>query len=432
MTNDHDINPVRPDEGIRQNLRRLRLRLRAWLVTHGLGRLLGSLTVFAAASLLMDRSFRLDLPQRSIILLGGVVVLTVILVRRIAIPSMTRMSDTSLCWHLRKIDEPMAEKMLAALELSAARPGPVDPGSLAASAMADTGDSLDPTLFRHVLNRDRLNRARIILGACLAAWTVFVMVFPVTAVTWARRNVLLQQVKWPQRTRLLLQNAETGLAVVEGDDLVISVLAQGRIPRRVELAIDTQGRRASETLPRYGTNLFQTTLTRVSTDMRIRCRGGDDDTGWVPVRLVARPRLVSLAVAYEAPAYTRWGTRSMRRDESVFAVPAGGWLSVSGRVSKALQAVACQLGDASPAEPAQTHGNRFAVPRRQLMARTNTLLTLTCTDCDGLLVAPPPRVPLRVTADQPPRVVLDVAGSARGSLRAPSFPCASASVTSLV
>ena len=56
--------------------------------------------------------------------------------------------------------------------------------------------------------------------------------------TWFRRNVLLDDVEWPYRTRLVVEGfpaADPTLGVPRGDRLTIRARAEGEVPPRVRI-----------------------------------------------------------------------------------------------------------------------------------------------------------------------------------------------------
>jgi hypothetical protein len=396
---------------LRHELRRLRTALRVWFLIHGASRVIVTLLLCMAASLVSDMVFRFDTAQRSVLLAAAALGLAAMAVWLVARPMLTGISDLQLCWHLRKVNFQSASRLLAAMDLAGTTQAGVS-ADLAAAAVRDAPAFVDKVEFAHVLDATRIRRSRAVLGAAALLLALFPLLAPNTAALWFKRNVLLQNVRWPQRTYLDIDGAADGfLSVVQGDDLALKVNETGVRPSRVVLETVCGGETRRETLRRSGESAYFTALRNINRPMRIRCTGGDADTGWVEIRVTPRPVLELLDIAYSPPAYTRLPRQVPGREWSVFRVVEGGMLSVSGRVSKAVKSAAAGFGGKSRAVPVATSGRGFAV-QTALPHPTNTVLTFEVTDTDGLVVTPPPRVPLHVLADRAPtvRAELEYAG----------------------
>jgi hypothetical protein len=159
-----------------------------------------------------------------------------------------------------------------------------------------------------VLNHRRALHYSVAILLCTALAAVTVRFANETVGLWFRRNVLLLDEPWPQRTRLLVENLKDHkLVCPRGDDLVISaVVMKGyEVPRQTFVEYEGAGGQSGrEQMLQIGRGRFQRVFERLGNSMRCRVGGGDDRTDWFDVEVIDRPAITSVVIGIEPPSYT--------------------------------------------------------------------------------------------------------------------------------
>ena len=122
---------------------------------------------------------------------------------------------------------------------------------------------------------------------------------------------------WPQLTFLAIEipldtgverdGTTTRVRLARGEDLPVTVVAEGRTPSSVELVFDDGSRRAlAPSGEREGEALFTTTLRSLARDLAFTVEGGDDDRRRerVEVAALVPPDLTGLTVTVTPPTYS--------------------------------------------------------------------------------------------------------------------------------
>lgn len=222
---------------------------------------------------------------------------------------------------------------------------------------------------------------------------------------------------WPQRTYLKVLNYPE--VVSRGGQFVIEVATErGLTPEDVWIAFrDAEGaeRAAVIRFPmvRRG-NRFYFQRDQVRSDFEFRIWGGDDSSHpWRLVRVVEPPRLTSLAVELEPPAYTGW--KAEVSDGPIRAV-AGTRVSLRGMADRALRRVwiVQEPGGKLAAELADDR-RTFWFPPRSSTVQSQTIewkletsgrYSVHLQAEDGTLSVSDPEWEIRVIPDLPPVVAV--------------------------
>jgi hypothetical protein len=116
--------------------------------------------------------------------------------------------------------------------------------------------------------------------------------------------------KWPQRTNLVVENpTSTRMRIAAGEDLVVRVRAEKEVPSRVRLVFRFPGTgesgEARMTRTEEKGDRFEFAFARLVSPVRFRMEGGDASTEEYEVTVLEPPRLASIRVWLEPPAYTK-------------------------------------------------------------------------------------------------------------------------------
>jgi hypothetical protein len=396
---------------LRRRLARLRQGLWLWHFGAGASRILGVLALLALVSLLIDRSLRMDLVQRAISLCLALGALLALAWRELVRPMTRRIGAESLLLRVERSRPELKGRLVAAWEFAAMAELPEGASPVLVQAAIEQGRVLaEGTTFRGVLDWARF-RQRIQIGAvALAAMLSLALGAPDTMRLWFARNVLLQDVAWPQLTHLSVQGVVNGtLRVPAGGDLDLIVRAEGEQPDEVRFRYaDKTGNSYSEQIPRVG-DAFSTVFRNVSEPFKLRISGGDDQTGWIPVELVPRPEITSLAVSVEPPAYTGRRRAVLDARTGIFPVLAGSSVVLDGRASQGLREVnvAVEANRLLALNASNAAAFSIRLAPEQVKSATYRIQAVAT---NGVPTLRPMTVGLRVEPDRPPRVTASLDG----------------------
>lgn len=399
--------------GITRQLDELRRRLRRWLWLAGLSRVLLTLAALLALSFAVDRTFRMDRAQRAVSLALAAGTLGYAVYRWLVRPLRTELTDDALCRRVEQRHPELADSLISAFQLGRA-PDAATLGYsadfVAATIAAGTQRSAGFD-FGDVLDRRRHRQHLWIVTAVLVTLAALGVLFTGSLALWARRNLFLQTVAWPQRTHLAVEGLRDGrLRVPRGDDLELRVTANGVVPAAVTVAYRVTGHGGgSDTLVQTGPRGFRWKYANVFAPMKLRASGGDATTEWIPVELSERPMVAGLELAAELPAYTGQGRRVLPAGESSYPVLRGSALDVAGTATKPLASAALVWANHPPLPCAILDGSNFQV-RLPSTALTNTAYQIELTDTEGLAAKQLTRFTLRILDDARPLVRARLAG----------------------
>jgi len=287
---------------IQNKIASLRSQLTRWILVRGIGQWLLITIAVLLLDMGLDRLFKMDFAQRTVMLSLTVIGLAVLFFWKVIRPIWLRPSDSALVYEVEKKNPQLNESLLSAMQLDRLKG---DKAKLAGVSQqlvdvtikqgfqdaekVDFGGVLD-------LGQQRLNWSMFAVGALLAAVVGIGSASHPFLNTWFKRNVLLTNDQWPQETYLQVVGVRDGKL---DNSTVTDVL--------VSLEMDTPTGRS--TLPMKKTGESDGTehvlmLHNVSTGFRLRAIGGDDTTEWVDVELVEPPAITALTIAAKLPAYT--------------------------------------------------------------------------------------------------------------------------------
>lgn len=400
---------------IRSKLAALRRSVSLWFCIDGLAVLCGAVVVLSLLSLLVDRIFRMDRPQRILSLAVGLVVLGIVAWRRLVRPLSRKLIDDALSLVVEAQHAELRQSLVGALQLS--RLG--DPESIGASpamvqATIDAGARAAAGVeFRDTLDaRRRTGNLLAILGA-VALLGGICAIFPSTMGLWFSRNVLLSSRTWPQKTHLYIREATDGAIVCpRGDDLTVHVEAdtEGVVPSFVTIRYRAPGGASGgEQMVTVGKAVFRTIFKNVLEPFRIRASGGDADTPWCEVRLVERPAVETLTLGYLPPPYIGTTRIALPSNIGPHPLPGGSSLVVEGTATKDLATATLAFGKLEPwaCERVGARQFRIAVSGERLKSGAYAIALV---DRAGYASKQPARFSLKVVPDRKPTVRAKLVG----------------------
>ncbi len=337
---------------IRRRLHGLRRQLSTWIFVHGLGRWLMIILGVFAADMVLDRMFKMDFPQRVIMLAVMAVIALVFLFRKLLRPLSHKINDETLLMEVEKKNQESAQSIISSYQL-AQDDQLSEKGISVELAEATINQGLGKAKkinFGSALDQGQASKNWILLGVAGALAVILgvgigigtqllnsgdslmpqgaepvevdsasspqsKMPLQQTAKflgIWFNRNILLGDAQWPQGTYLEIIGAEEGeIVVARGSDhnqLVKILEHSSRQDVEVSIEIDgANGRTTHDMQPTGADNgrEHEFVFHNVSAEQRFRASAGDGETDWVKLVLVEPPSVESLELQATLPGYTQ-------------------------------------------------------------------------------------------------------------------------------
>ena len=392
----------------------LRRRIMLCILTEGLGRVLLVLVAMLTLDFVIDWSFRLDLPQRIImlglLLCGGAASAVYFIVR----PLRYSPTDDGLILELERQTPKEKNILISAWQLSQAQ-FPNELGTSASlveatlSQAAAAANRLDP---RSLINVERLRWNLLLVSACLMF--LGIAVFAVTSTSifgiWFKRNLLLGSETWPQKTYLIVEGLDDDgkIPMVRGEDHQLRVTIDPRSEKQdVDVFFDYRdsGSRYRQKMRKTeidGTTRFEHTFGTVVSEFTFQVFGGDARTDWIGARLVEPPGIAELTLEVIPPDYTVLEPQLLPRGRSPYDILRGSKLRIAGTTNKPMKTARLR-GPERDFELEITEGNNIS-----MRLEPNDLLegkyVFALTDTMNLTTKRPPGFTIRLQDDQPPVV----------------------------
>jgi hypothetical protein len=338
-------------------LRSLRSSLRIRLALEGVSWLIVVAVGAMFVSLALDYMLRLDRPIRATILLSAAVGGAYLLYRWLARPLTAPMSSDALALLVEGRFPELGDRLISALQFSRRSDLQADGVSAAMiTHMAREANRMaEPLDFKRIVERQTLLHAMGGAGVVLAVSVLFVAVAPATASLWARRNVLLERVDWPQKTYLVVTGADENgdFTVVRGEDLRVVVElgpdskvapdhvifhAQYETIGSTESSVDGTVVDVDGKPVRRYVKVFEA-VTRDLEEFYVT--GGDDRRDARRphrVHVIDPPELEQISFLLNHPPYQRREPVPLDASVAVLGVPVGGRIEVEAIATKPLSA----------------------------------------------------------------------------------------------
>lgn len=395
--------------------RGLRARARTGILIEGAACIAVTIAAFVVASYLLDRWLHLETVFRGLLLAGFAFALWRVATRRLRRPLAVELDDDELALAVERSDPGIRQWLISSIEFerSLAGAGGALRGQSAPmmeSVVRQTTQRLAQIDFVRALDRRRVTRFGGALAAAAVGVVAFLALVPDTGL-WARRNLLLASVPWPQLTHLVFEDVVAGqpLRIAEREDLTVRVRASGVVPDQIELSGRfASGERTTRAMDRTSEDMFAATLPTLLEDVTLVARGGDGETAALVVRIVPRPQLGELRVTLFPPDYVGTEPVELREVGGELRVPRGGELEIAATSDKPLRRAALVLGD-DQRIPATVAADRMTLTVRFRPEQSGPA-RLEVTDDDDLGPAMPPQLLLRVVDDAPPELDFETQG----------------------
>jgi len=403
---------------IRKRLDALRRRIAAALALDGGARVAAVLLVAVLSSFLLDRVFRLEVPARAVILLSALGALGWVswrfLVRRLR--RLPGEDPLAIAVEARYPD--LSDRLISALQLAREK----DPErygmspQLIEDAVHGVVEPVKHLDFGKILATGRVARRAALGLLALGLLAAGAAADPASAGIWFRRNVLLRDIRWPQKTYLVVDPdmfPNRVARIVRGADLVVSARSVGQVhPEKVVIHYrDSEGERGKATMKSdLQGHVYRHEFTAIAFPIAFHLEGGDDVTDEYRIELMDAPEVTELKVEVGFPAYAGRAPVPVDPAQGDPQMLKGGSVTLRGRATKPLKAVDLVLGEGGEdAVPGKLTGaDSFEVT---IAPEATVLVGIRLLDVDGLSnPSLAPRFVVRVVEDAAPRVRLQKRG----------------------
>jgi hypothetical protein len=423
-----DFGKKQMTDTIQQKLSELRRQLTGWLVVHGLGRWLVTGLIVVGCSILLDRIFKMDIAQRSIVLVAMLATAAGYFFWLVLRPLFKKAPDDALILEVEKKYPELRENLISSWQL-ARQAGTQEwaitgtSETMAQATIASGISKAGKIDFGATLDRREHAKDWALLGLGLLLTAGLLVGIGASSFlhTWFRRNILLTNDSWPQATYLEFIGLKDGkLLIPRGADhrqfVNVSEDSSDR-DVKVTLELDLPGGRNLQTMKptgKLGGREHVSLLYNVSSEFRLRALGGDDTTDWVEVELVEPPAILELKMHAILPEYT--GISQMElAGFGPHAVLRGSSLDIEIAVNKSLQAAKLQSETQSnDMNPVAFEFKPVSEGRLGLRLNSEQLVggeySIVLVDQSGLENVRPTNFEVTIKEDQPPKVRASLLG----------------------
>lgn len=322
----------------------LRQRIAVWFWIDGMGRVLWLALALLSVDLVVDWLFRMDRPQRLVMLVLMLAVVAWLAWRRLVRPLSANMSDDALALQVESINKQLGQSLISALQL--ARMENVESRGMSPALVRQTVQTgttaAEAVDFGSVLDAKELRLNSVILVAALSAFAAlgWGIANNEPLAIWFNRNILLGERTWPQNTYLVIERAKDGRVVFpRGEDWtqVVTVRDDSKqVPETVFIDFRRARGRLPQAMKKSAERKFEAVFSNVLEPFEFRARGGDATTEWVRVELVEQPAVQDLKLVVTPPKYTGQSASELAPGKGPYYVLQGSSLTLSGKANKPL------------------------------------------------------------------------------------------------
>jgi hypothetical protein len=415
---------------IRKKLLGLRGRIWTALLLDGSARVAGALLGAVVLSFALDRVFKLETLARGVLLLAGLAALAFVVWRFLMRRLNTLPEEDPLAIAVERRFPELKDRLISALQLSRE----TDPEKygmspqLVEDAIKEAIDPVEGVRFREIIATERVAKAVALGVVALLLLTAGAAADPESAGIWFKRNVLLQSVRWPQKTYLRVDPSRFPgrvARIVRGSDIVVTAQSIGEVhPERAEILFeDSEGERGRATMKAdVKSHIYRHEFQDVQFPITFHLEGGDEVTDEYRIELMEAPEVTEIEVKVGFPEYAGREPSIVDLADGDPEMLVGGYVTLTGTSSKPLKGAQVVLGeseeDAVDAQVVGTHG--FTVT---FSPKKTVLAGLRLRDKDGLTnPSLAPRFLVRVAKDRAPKVRLTKSGIGTMVVEGAVFP----------
>lgn len=290
------------------------------------------------------------------------------------------------------------------------------------AVMLQARRAFEPLPITETLDARRFRQRGAITGGLVLLLAAGALLGGQTMSLWFQRNVLLRDVEWPLRHRLLLEGLTDGkLIVPRGDDVSVTALVAPGFdaPRQVFIEYQgAEGLRGRDQMPAVeGRSSFTYTFERVNESLTCRVFGGDAPPQSFRIEVIDRPQITQVVIGVTPPKYTHLDPYELRAGQTVAEALRGSRIRLRIATNKpVVQATLVRVSTGQEKEVGVAEGVSGAELTYEAadLPDASSGYFFRMVDRDGLSNiserTPPVRVSVRLVADKPPKVRMKLKG----------------------
>ncbi len=398
-------------------IRGLRRKLTGWLLIDGFSRLLLAVLILVLFDALIDRVFKMDGPQRIIMLCVMAAVVLGVLFWRVIKPLFNTVSDDALILQVEDHNKELKEGLISSVQF--ARDGSIEKQGVSkqlVQATIDRGVEMARSIdFGKSLNgsRQATNMLLLLVGLIGLGALGYGVAKTDFWRTWFNRNVLLSDDQWPQNTYLIVEGVVDGKKIMKrGEDHLQMVFVDAERSRIAEvdvtLEINSLSGRSSHKMQR-SEHQHQYEFRSVSNPFKFRVRGGDHVSAWIQVELVEPPSMSELDLWVVLPEYAGSKLEPLPKGSGPHGVMEGSSLKLTAVSNKPLSKAELrhETGDVMVLDAADDTHFSLTIPQDKLVGGKYTFML---EDKTGMTSSRPSSFQLKIQTDRAPRVRASITG----------------------
>jgi len=404
-------------EYISTKLADLRAALRRLIIAIGLLRVLLMALGVVIAAYVLDWYVHLPPVTRISAMIAGGGILLAAIYQYMVRPLGASLSDDSLALLVEKRHPQFNDRLISAVQLSREKDNPQtarfnSPG-LVRRIVADANDMAATADFGSVLRAAQLRRLIAAGMVCFVLAGAYVSLKrDLVGVFLTRMAYPYSDIEWPRKTTLTLPGRDKTSYVAKGDDVAVDVLCEGHVPSRVTLhhrfASAGRGKRR---MKKTGERVFRAHFSAVAEGFSFYLEGGDHTTDVYSVKVIDRPHVQTIDVAYEFPEYTGMVAYKQTSGQGDVTGVVGTKVSLVARTNKPVRPDGARIVFDNDSElpmriatdEATANGGSALAGEFDLKPGPGTY-KIEVVDLDGLSDTNPVTYRLRVLTDNPPVV----------------------------
>lgn len=400
------------DASLTDRLAGLVRRIRSHLLIQGVARIAAFMVLAALVQFALDYGVRGMRWSMRAALLGVVIAATLVIVwRRIVVPLLLRIETADVAKLVERRYPQLGSRLISAVRFAAGEVGSEDANSrpLMSEVIRTAPEVAGGLDFSTIFSPVVVRRAVMLLLIVLGFWTTAILAAPEKTQLWFARNVMLKEVPWPKRTRLIVDLPAGQLVGARGDDLTLTVRHEGMAPDEVEVFYTTvsgvEGRETLSVVGRDENLQYRYVFKNAREEFSFYLTGGDDTTSEYGVRLIERPRVESAEMHIAPPAYTRLESFTVGGADRSAQVLPGSTVRISIKTNKPVVSARLMAGETEVAR-----ATAIEPYVAEFVAKSTATYHFDLRDDVGLEDKNPMRFSLRMLKDDAPQARLRAPG----------------------
>jgi hypothetical protein len=323
-------------------LTKFKKAIRIWYFTTGVCYVLVAVALVFFVNLFLDRVFLFDWIQRLICLILGISFVLFVFYKNLISPLFSKINDEYLC-HAIEARRPELGQIISSGYQFANIDQPEVYGysnGLIEVAIKECIEATESVNTKELID----NKLKYKLYLCglfaVGLFYMFIFNFSNEFSIWMQRNILLQNIKWPKKTVLKIENLKAGnkIYVPEGDsyDLMIKADTAGQIPDLIKIKIIENNESSFVTTNLKGINEYNFRFEKISNNVSFIVYGGDDESELVQIETIKKPEINNIQFICNPPEYTGLASYPLDYNQSSWLLLENSKLTISGKATKKL------------------------------------------------------------------------------------------------